>query len=222
MQQIKVAILSAAVAWSAVVRADAGGCLADALRRADDSVTVGELKEACRARIGVESSTPPPGEASRDIGESPRSAVEERFSLEAELDSNPWVITPHKPNYILPLTYNSSVNTRPFDFTGETDSLKRTEAKFQISFKFPLARDLLGTRTDMYFAYTNQSMWQLYAKDVSSPFRDTTHEPELFLAFKNNRDFLGWTNKLNLIGLVHQSNGTAFTELEPAVCQQRV
>ncbi len=147
------------------------------------------------------------GESSSHMAEPVPSAVDNRLGLEAALDSNPWVITPHKPNYILPLTYNSNVNTQPFEYTGKADSIKNTEVKFQISFKFPVARNLFDKKADLYFAYTNQSMWQLYASDVSSPYRDTIHEPELFLAFKSNREFFGWKNKLNLIGLVHQSNG---------------
>lgn len=207
MQLVPAALFCAIVAWSVRVQADTDTCLMDALKRADENMTVGELKEACRVQLGIESNTPPGVEPSSYMSEPAKSAIDSRLGLEAALDSNPWVITPHKPNYLLPLTYNSNVNTRPFDFTGKSDSIKHTEVKFQISFKFPVARNLFDKRADLYFAYTNQSFWQLYASNVSSPFRDTIHEPELFLTFKSNREFFGWTNKLNLIGLVHQSNG---------------
>jgi phospholipase A1 len=60
---------------------------------------------------------------------------------------------------------------------------------------------------DFYFAYTQLAMWQLYNNDISSPFRDTNYEPELFLLFKNDWRIFGFTNRVNLLGFVHQSNG---------------
>ncbi len=60
---------------------------------------------------------------------------------------------------------------------------------------------------DIYVAYTNLSFWQAYNSDFSRPFRETNHEPEIFLSFKNNWKFWGVTNNLINVGIVHQSNG---------------
>lgn len=63
----------------------------------------------------------------------------------------------------------------------------------------------------MYFAYTNQSWWQLYADD--QPFRETHHEPELFLRFRNDHDALGLRNRIVDLGIVRESNGRSALEL---------
>ncbi len=138
------------------------------------------------------------------------SLVKKREKDEAKVIHNPFVITPYKANYFLPFTYNSHPNNKPFandeDFSGE--DLDNLEAKFQISFKMPLAIDILGSG-DLFFAYTNRSWWQVYNKDSSSPFRETVHEPELFLMYKNDWKIGRFTNSFYGFGADHQSNGRA-------------
>lgn len=179
-------------------------CLAEALHAAGDAVTVGALKRSCTARLTVEG----------DGNEAVTSAVTRRLAQESETMDRPFVITPHKPNYVL-VAYNfSDPNTDPFKarFPDAGDDLfKPTEAKFQVSLKFPVVYDLFGSDGDLFFAYTNRSFWQVFQTDdtISSPFRETNHEPEAWLSFVNDWEFLGFTNRLNNVGLVHQSNGRA-------------
>lgn len=137
------------------------------------------------------------------------SLLEKRVEQELKTSEQPFVITPHKVNYLLPVTYNSSVNEAPFQEEMERDGyeLDNMEAKFQISFKFPLAYNLIGDNGHLFFAYTNQSWWQVYNKDISSPFRETNHEPELFMLFNNDWEIGGFTNSFWGFGAVHQSNG---------------
>ncbi|MDC0611767.1 phospholipase A [Vibrio sp.] len=137
------------------------------------------------------------------------SLVDERIEQEEKVIDNPFVITPYKANYIMPVTYMSHTNDEPFKEALEDDyqPLDNTEAKFQISFKMPLSTHLFDDTGDLYFAYTNQSWWQVYNKSSSSPFRETVHEPELFLQFKNDWKVAGFTNSLWQVGLNHQSNG---------------
>ncbi len=63
-------------------------------------------------------------------------------------------------------------------------------------------------RDSLWFGYTQQSYWQLFNKDISRPFRNTDHEPELVYVFPH---FIalpgGWTYRMSAAGLVHQSNG---------------
>jgi phospholipase A1 len=133
------------------------------------------------------------------------SALQKRRLQEEMTQDNPFVITPHKPNYILPVTYNGTPNEPPFPFgTSEVDNV---EMKFQFSFKLPVAKDIFHNNGRLYFAYSNLSFWQAYNKDVSSPFRETNHEPEIFLTVDNDWKFLGMTNRSNAFGIVHQSNG---------------
>lgn len=114
------------------------------------------------------------------------------------------LVSAHRPNYILPVTYMTHPNEAPF---SDDDELKNTETQFQLSFKFPVFTKLFGTQTDFNFAYTQKSYWQLYNKKNSAAFRDTNYEPELFFSFKPlDEDWRIMKNYYHF-GFVHQSNG---------------
>jgi len=133
-------------------------------------------------------------------------ALERRIKMERATRYQSFVITPHRPNYILPISYNSKPNNEPVDVSryGELDN---SEVKFQLSMKFPIIDDLFDGHGSLQFAYTNLSFWQAYNKNVSSPFRETVHEPEVFLIFENDWEFMSFKNRLIQLGAVHQSNG---------------
>lgn len=177
----------------------------DALRGADDATTVGELRENCALELEGDE----PWRASPRLeavpGGDAASAVERRASLERVSSENPFSIIPHKPNYILPVAYNSSPNRTPFS-PGDRN-LDSTEAKFQFSFKVPLVRGLMDDTGTFFFAYTNQSYWQAYNGTESRPFRETNHEPEAFLSFATDWSLLGLETSFINVGAVHQSNG---------------
>jgi phospholipase A1 len=135
------------------------------------------------------------------------SAVEERLRSERETQESSFVLTPHRPNYLLPFTYNASLNRAPYGPEGT--ELQPVEVKFQISFKAAVARGLFGKNGDLYGAYTQVSMWQAYNSGYSSPFRETDYEPEAFLSFDTDVPVLGLRNRLLLLGAAHQSNGRA-------------
>lgn len=139
------------------------------------------------------------------------SALDRRIEAERSTRFKPFVLTPHKPNYVLPVTYNETPNNAPF-VTSNYGELDNYEIKFQISVKFPIVDNLFGEQGSIQFAYTNLSFWQAYNKQASRPFRETVHEPELFLIFENDWEFLGFTNRLIQLGIVHQSNGQSGTE----------
>lgn len=148
-----------------------------------------------------------PESPSQDVSPAPveeLASVEERRELERESARNPFSITTHRRNYLLPLTYNLNPNDRGFS-AGDPD---RAEVKFQFSAKFNLVDNLFGDAGgDLYFAYTQRSWWQAYNTDSSSPFRETNYEPEVFIDFDTRWSLLGWTNISNRLGLNHQSNG---------------
>ncbi|HSH29963.1 MAG TPA: phospholipase A, partial [Thiohalobacter sp.] len=56
-------------------------------------------------------------------------------------------------------------------------------------------------------AYTNQSYWQAYNRKFSSPFRETNHEPELFLTYLSDYSLLGFEARVLQLGISHQSTG---------------
>ncbi len=105
-------------------------------------------------------------------------------------------IKSYRSNYLLPSTY---------DFTTHTDR-KKTETKFQISFKKALSKNLFGLQDKVYLAYTQTSWWQ--TSSASSPFRETNYEPEIFvqIPYKAGESIL----KFYKLGLIHQSNGRLF------------
>jgi len=133
------------------------------------------------------------------------SAIEDRHKSERATRENSFVLTPHRPNYILPVTYNTSLNRAPYGAEG--DQLQSVEVKFQISFKADIASGLFGKNGDLYIAYTQLSMWQAYNANYSSPFRETNYEPEAFLSFDTDVPVFGLRNRLLMLGIAHQSNG---------------
>lgn len=133
------------------------------------------------------------------------SAIDERIALEWETYDNPFAITPHRPTYILPLAYNRSPNEEPY--IGQPLEVESNEIKMQLSFKVPLLRDFLFGKGLFSFGYTQQSHWQAYNGNYSSPFRETNHEPELLLSFPSEYRFGKFRGRLVTLSLNHQSNG---------------
>ncbi len=140
------------------------------------------------------------------------SPVDRRIELEREVAANPFAILPHRPNYILFANYNgNSPNQVPFDQSDSepVGDLDRLEMAFQISIKLPVATGLFNDTGDLYVAYTNRSYWQFYNTEASAPFRETNHEPEIWMSIRTGGTFWGVQNPLLRLGINHQSNGRA-------------
>lgn len=146
-----------------------------------------------------------PAAAAPAVEDSYRSAIDRRAELERRTHNNRFSITPHRPTYVLPLTYNARPNTEPYRAVPAPEA-ERVEIKFQFSFKILLEKGLLGG-SDLAFGYTQVSFWQAYNGDYSSPFRETNHEPELMLSFPTGFSMFGWRNRFVSLVLNHQSNG---------------
>jgi len=121
-----------------------------------------------------------------------------------------------------PLTFAlvgaDSVNRQPAsDAAGRSANTsvnyRRTETRLQLSMRTKLAQGMLtqgsGTGKDsLWFAYTQQSYWQLFSGDISRPFRTTDHEPELIYVYPLDLALPGQGRlRYGGLGLVHQSNG---------------
>jgi len=128
------------------------------------------------------------------------SLFDKRLCQERSVRHKPFVLIPHKPNYILA--------SRTNDLEQQNEIYDDYETKFQISFKVPLNKHNDDTKWLWYFGYSQLSVWQMLNFEHSAPFRDTNFEPEIMLYRLTNVDILGWNMKLINLGLLnHQSNG---------------
>lgn len=180
-------------------------CLLHAVQSATESTTVGELRVLCDKR--PQATTTEPVQATEQAAVTAAKAegvVEKRLALERYSHDNPFVLTPHRPNYLLPAVYTSHPDNASF---GNGEDLQHTEVQFQLSLKVLVAENLIGNNGHLSFAYTNRSFWQAYNRGVSAPFRESDHEPELFLTFENDWRVFDVRNSANRIILNHQSNG---------------
>ena len=166
-------------------------CLADAVREAPPGTTVESLRAWCH-------------EQELTGRERNEHAIRERLMLEQFTQYNPFVITPHHRNYLLPFSYW----TRPLwnDPARADDPIDHYEAKFQLSIKMPLMDNIFGNST-LYGAFTSVSYWQVYNDNASKPFRETNYQPELFLARPVDWQFGPIDSELLTFGYMHQSNG---------------
>ncbi|MEO7335002.1 MAG: phospholipase A [Caldimonas sp.] len=120
----------------------------------------------------------------------------------------------YRPNVFFPLHVSTHINRNPQSpspgHSGQLPAYQSYEAKLQVSVRTKLAEGLLLPDADLWFGYTQQSLWQLYSGGISRPFRSTDHEPELFYIVPTPLDLpLGWKMKMTGVGLAHQSNGQA-------------
>lgn len=143
------------------------------------------------------------------------SALSQAYDLDRNSDRGTWTVRPYRPNYILPLFYNFKQNLNPTSSNRDepglelnSNQIRSTELKFQLSLKSKVAEDLFGTNADLWFGYTQQAHWQVYNEDNSRPFRGTDYQPEIFLTqpVTANLPFGGRLRMLGA-GAVHHSNG---------------
>jgi phospholipase A1 len=127
-------------------------------------------------------------------------------------DSRKAYVRLYQPNYLLFARYTTDVNREPyeplFDAFAENYDFEDVEAAFQISFKGRLATTH-DRRWGLWFAYTQQSQWQVYSDDISRPFRETNYMPEIFGSFRPGLDLGGFKFNVLNFGYNHQSNGRA-------------
>lgn len=172
-------------------------CLRRALSHPTPKLTVVELSIICQ-------SNPTQSDIERDS----LSAFEIKRQDERNTEFDPFVITPHRLNYVLPALVTDSINREAYSaFSEFEEELADIEAKFQISLKVPLTfGDLFMEGDEIYFAFTIEAWWQVYAEGISRPFRETNYRPELFyitpLPWKLAGGNIMWG-----LGIEHQSNG---------------
>lgn len=169
-----------------------GACLQKALLSETDNTTLGEIRNKCRNTKKI------------------IKPLTERNLNEEVTEKNPFVITPHRINYAAFAYYNTPINKAPFEEQAGKDlAFEQQELQFQLSFKFPLYKNLtlFDKSFDFYAAYTNRSFWQSFDDKDSIPFRETNHEPEAWVEWDADIDILDFNLHKMMLGVNHQSNG---------------
>ncbi|MEL7045519.1 MAG: phospholipase A [Pseudomonadota bacterium] len=182
-------------------------CLLREARTASPDTTLKELRLRCENS----DPGPPPSElsetrvvASTDFE---AGAIRQRIGAEDQIEASPFKLTPHAPNYIA-YSLMDEANQAPFaPLVGTPEPIEDHEAVFQISFKAPIAQNIFATDLDVYFAYTSKAWWQVANDDLSSPFRETNYQPELFIRSDQRRSIFGIPLEGWSLGYAHESNG---------------
>lgn len=215
-----VLLLAGVVAGPAQSQAEVAGAQCLGIQNVDERLAcfdaaIGAAVRGQEPRALVAAESPAPAEPA------PAASDDRAAAAPASLIDTAWGFLPdsraayvrlHQANYFLPVRYTSDVNEAPyaplFDAFDEEAEFENVEAKFQLSFK----GRLLTTddrRWGLWFAYTQQSQWQLYGGDISRPFRETNYSPEIFGSFRPGIDVGGLHWNLLNFGYTHQSNGRA-------------
>lgn len=143
-----------------------------------------------------------------------RSLLSQRWELDREDKYGLFQFTYYRPNYILAGLWSTDVNRTPESPTRRSPipleiPYQYVEGAFQLSFKIKMVEEVLGSPSDIWIGYTQQSYWQVYNDDLSRPFRETNYEPEVMWVVPTDYEFLGLRGRLLSFGLAHQSNGRA-------------
>ena len=118
----------------------------------------------------------------------------------------PYTLTTHRPTYVL-LTRLDSFNDEPYAAFEPADRFRNEELKLNISLQTKLAENIFGANGDVWVAYTQTSYWQVFSDELSSPFRETHHNPEVRLDFLTDLRLPGVTLRGAKVGVMHDSNG---------------
>lgn len=128
-----------------------------------------------------------------------------------EIFSYSGTFVPHRRMYIMPATWLHNPNQAPSTpsraRTPIDEELANEEVKFQISFKLPVFTGLFDDRTQMWFGYTQVSLWQAYNDSESRPFRENNFEPEVFISHDLGLELGPGVLDYVALSLNHQSNG---------------
>jgi phospholipase A1/A2 len=136
------------------------------------------------------------------------SYLSKKWQLDEESRKTPFAIVPHRANYFLALEYNFNPNREPYEEAYPNFDMQSAEVKFQLSLKVKLWESMLGSKTDLWFGYTQLSFWQLYNTSESCPFLETNYEPEILFNYRMDADIFGLIrNRFIQVGFDHQSNG---------------
>ena len=137
------------------------------------------------------------------------------WELEPDSKRGTFVVRTYAPNFLLPAHYSTSINKAPTSPThpdgGTFPTYRQTEAELQLSLRAKVVENLLLPNADVWVAYTQQSIWQLWNGQDSSPFRSSDYQPEAMYVVpipdKTGALPGGWRWRMAMAGIAHESNG---------------
>lgn len=169
---------------------------------------------AVAAPMPSSSELAPKGALNAVQSRSSSSLMSKFWELDAEDKRGTFNFVGYKPNYVLPFHYTSRINRQPQSPTQAVvaqPNYRREEAKFQLSLRTKLAQDLILPGGDLWVAFTQQAMWQIWNGKDSKPFRNSDYEPEVIYVLPTPQAWrqlpFGWQWRYAQLGIAHQSNG---------------
>ena len=126
-----------------------------------------------------------------------------------------FVVRTYQPTYVLPAVYTNHINNQPHSPTQPVPTNpsdgKHVEAQFRVSLRVKVLEDFGLPQADLWFAYTQLSLWQVWNQADSAPFRSTDYQPEAFYMVPIPSTWSnwlgGWRWHAVQVGVAHQSNG---------------
>lgn len=219
----------AAVCLGAGVAGAAAQALPDCVHEDDDARRLAcydRLFRAAGAAVPAvpAASAPAPGTALAPV--TPPAAPASETAPVATVFDKAWELSPatkrgtfvvrtYLPNFVLPLHTSSSINRSPASPTRGTvtdrPAYRASEAKLQVSLRAKVAQGLVLPDADLWFAFTQRSLWQVWTPSESSPFRSTDYQPEAIYVVPVPASLgtlgAGWRWRMAQLGIAHQSNG---------------
>jgi phospholipase A1 len=137
------------------------------------------------------------------------------WELDPDTKRGTFVVRTYQPNFLVPAHYSSNINKSPTSPThpdgGAFPQYRKTEAELQLSLRAKVLEDVLLPNADLWAAYTQQSIWQMWNGQDSAPFRSSDYQPEAMLVMpiseKTGDLGGGWRWRMMLAGIAHESNG---------------
>ena len=136
--------------------------------------------------------------------------LRERLHKQMVANDNHFSMMPYKKNYFVYSQMFAGANTDPYaEAYPRQDPLhyEDYELQLQVSLMVPIWLNMFGLPLTTYIAYTNRSFWQFFDVYDSQPFRETNHEPEMWLAWFYDFYLGNFNAEMVWFGYEHQSNG---------------
>lgn len=144
------------------------------------------------------------------------SALSRFWELEEGSDCRTFGFRGYRPLFVgaSAATHKPDTPTSPAEgHDGVATNYQANEMRIGLSVRTKLAQGMLTgndpqRKDSLWFAYSQQSTWQLFNGDISRPFRTTDHEPEMMYVYPTDVKLPGgWRWRYLGLGVVHQSNG---------------